>query len=558
VDKRFLYTILLCMGIFFLWTAVVYPALWPKPKGTPSPAPTPAPPPPSAQPPPVVRPPEPVEEAGAVEPIVLQTRRYRAVFDNRGAVLRELDVLHENEWIPLLEPSSVRAPSFYIDGLGHNWKVPSTDVKNHTVRFVTSLRGLEYEKIFVLADPESDTGRHAFRVDLIVRNVSDQEQTAGVRMVAFNGIRRDSDYRYESYLYGFWGTQTSGPDIGFKGNSFSWADTHKQATQQAGRLAAGIQNRYFALILIPENPMNVHSYHAEGMGESELKESAGFKNIKLRLETSSIPLAKGGSPMLYTFHVYAGPIRDLELREAPRPIASLLDYTGPNFVASIILGVLNFFHNLIGGYGVAIVLTTLFVRVCLFWLNKNSQVSMFRMSQLSPKLEALKLKYANDPQRMSQEQWKLFREEKISPLSGCLPVLLQLPIFLAMYSVLDQSVDLRHQPFLWFNDLSQPDKLVDFGRKVFWELESINLLPILMTIVWFVQAKMAPKSKDPQMQMNQKMMQWMPVLFGVMCYNLAAGLSWYFLFNALFSMAEQRLIKKYFLAQPEPAKVGGA
>lgn len=230
-------------------------------------------------------------------------------------------------------------------------------------------------------------------------------------------------------------------------------------------------------------------------------------------------------------------------------------------MCSAILGILNFFAGLVGGpwkYGIAIILTTLFVRVCLFYLNKKSQMSMYRMSQLAPKMEALKLKYKDDPQKLGQEQWKLFREEKISPLSGCLPMLLQFPVFIAMYSVLEMSSDLRHQPFLWFDDLSQPDRLIQFGGKVFWDIESFNLLPILMTIIWILQAMMAPKSKDPQMQMNQKMMQWMPLLFGFMCYNLAAGLSWYFLINALLGIAETKIIKKYFLPKPPPETTSGS
>jgi YidC/Oxa1 family membrane protein insertase len=128
----------------------------------------------------------------------------------------------------------------------------------------------------------------------------------------------------------------------------------------------------------------------------------------------------------------------------------------------------------------------------------------------------------------------------------------QLPIFIGMYSVLDISVDLRHSPFLWISDLSQPDRLVPFGRTIsllFFRLDAINLLPIVMTITWTLQSMMAPKSQDPQMQMQQRMMMFMPILFGFLCYDLASGLSWYFLVNSLLGMAEQKLIKKVFLKE---------
>lgn len=553
MDKRFFLTILLCMGIFFLWSAVIQPWIWPKPKAVPPPAaPAPAPVVKPAETP-VVKPAEAIPEAKPLDPIPLETERFVAVFHNRGAVLDELYVKHGAEKIKLIESTRKRVSSFYIEGLGHYWEKSAQTPTSIT--FKTQKGGLEYEKEFVLAPPGKDAGLHVFQVNLKIRNISDSNQDAKIAMFAFNGIVRDSDYRYESYLQGYWGVQPSNGPVAFK--SYDWAHTHEQPKQDAGRVACALKNRYFALVLMTPAPQSVESYEPQGMGPDELQESQGFKNIKLKLETTSITIAKGGSPLDLNFQVYAGPIHHPELEEAPRPIGNLLDYTGFDFIGIFILGILNFFKGIFGSYGVAIIFTTIAMKLCLFLLNKKSQVSMFKMSQLSPKIEALKLKYANDPQKLGQEQWKLFREEKISPVSGCLPMLIQLPIFLAMYSVLDISVDLRHQPFLWFSDLSQPDRLVDFGHKIFWEVESLNLLPILMTIVWVAQSMMAPKSKDPQMQMNQKMMQFMPLLFGVMCYNLAAGLSWYFLFNALLGMAEQRLIKKFFL-KPSGAPLIGA
>src|SRR5687768_14696742 len=127
-------------------------------------------------------------------------------------------------------------------------------------------------------------------------------------------------------------------------------------------------------------------------------------------------------------------------------------------------------------------------------------------------------------------------------------MLLQMPIFIAMYSVFEMSVELRDQPFLWMQ-LHEPDKLIDWTGNfvvplVGLQLDAFNLLPIIMTITWFLQSWFAPRSPDPQMAAQQKMMLAMPVVFGLMCYNLASGLSLYFFVNSLLSMTEQKLIKK--------------
>jgi YidC/Oxa1 family membrane protein insertase len=131
-----------------------------------------------------------------------------------------------------------------------------------------------------------------------------------------------------------------------------------------------------------------------------------------------------------------------------------------------------------------------------------------------------------------------------------------MPIFIGMYSVFEMSIDLRQAPFLaWIDDLSQPDRLLGPMSKPFvipllitdLTIEALNVLPILMTITWFLQAYFTPRSPDPQMAQQQKMMMWMPIIFGLTCYGLASGLSLYFLANSLLSMGEQKIIKKYIL-----------
>jgi YidC/Oxa1 family membrane protein insertase len=482
-----------------------------------------------------------LELAQAIAPFVLKTPHLIAKFDNQGAVLDELSVIHENEEILMIESTKVRPRSFYIEGMGHHWsEVERTPTG---VRYATRSQVFAYEKAFSL-----DPARHVLKFKLTVKNLSDKEQAPKIEMFALNGIHRDSDYRYDSYLTGFWG-KDQGDHIEF--THYPWSGTLTTPSEESGIAAVGLKSRYFALALMPES-MRVKWYWPQGMGQKELEEAKEFRNIKMFLGLAPVAIPPKNSTT-YAFDLYAGPIRHRELSETKRPLTDLFDPVGPNFVGEAILGLLVFFFGIFKSFGFAIIFTTLVVRLSLFYLNKKSQVSLYRMSQLSPKLEALKAKHKDDPQKMSQEQWKLFREEKINPAAGCLPMFIQLPILIALWSVFEIAVDMRRQPFLWFDDLSQPDRLIPFGGKIFWEVDSLNLLPILMTIVWVIQSMMAPKSKDPQMQMNQKMMQIMPVFFGVLCYNLAAGLSWYMLVSALLGILEQKIIKKYFLPKAKPA-----
>jgi YidC/Oxa1 family membrane protein insertase len=191
-------------------------------------------------------------------------------------------------------------------------------------------------------------------------------------------------------------------------------------------------------------------------------------------------------------------------------------------------------------------------------LSLKSQKNAQQMQALSPKIQALKERYKDDQQKYGVEQMRLFKENGVNPVAGCLPLFIQMPIFIGMYSVFEMSIDLRHSPFLfWIKDLSEPDRL--FGP---WtpivipmiitdiRIDAFNLLPILMTITWFLQAYFTPRSPDPQMAQQQKMMMWMPIVFGMTCYGLASGLSLYFLSNSLLSMAEQKIIKKYILKIP--------
>jgi YidC/Oxa1 family membrane protein insertase len=230
-----------------------------------------------------------------------------------------------------------------------------------------------------------------------------------------------------------------------------------------------------------------------------------------------------------------------------------------SLISKAVIAVLDLFYGFFGNMGVAIILLTLCVRTLMFPITRRSQTAMARhsknMARVKPKLDALKEKYGNDRNVFAQKQMELMKAEKVQlvPVGGCLPMLLQIPIFFGLFSAIRFDYDLRHAPFLWCEDLSVPDRLIALSKPWVFDdcclpmpisIDGLNIFPILMIGAMFVHQLGMPKAADPQMQQQQKMMMFMPIFFGFLMYGYAAGLSLYWLSSSLFGIFEQRVIKK--------------
>ncbi len=228
-------------------------------------------------------------------------------------------------------------------------------------------------------------------------------------------------------------------------------------------------------------------------------------------------------------------------------------------VSKAVIWLLSFFTGLLGSTGLAIILLTVCVKIVMFPITRKSQTSMHihgkKMAKLKPKIEALKERYKNDPQKLQKAHMALLKESdtKLLPLGGCLPMLLNIPVFFGLFSAIRFDYELRHASFLWCTDLSMPDRFIPwdpFSLPCFCGpglvIAGLNILPLLMIAAMFFHQMGMPKSPDPQMQQQQKMMMFMPLMFGVFMYAYAAGLSVYWLSSSLFGIFEQRVIKKLF------------
>ncbi len=250
-------------------------------------------------------------------------------------------------------------------------------------------------------------------------------------------------------------------------------------------------------------------------------------------------VGKGSSGMGYTgvmvtqpeekFLVYAGPKEYDRLKALDQNLSQAVDFGWFTFIAKPLFVALKYFHSIVKNWGWAIIILTVIVKLLFAPLTHKSQKSMKRMQKLQPMFAELKEKYKGDPARMNQEMMALYKTHKVNPMGGCLPMLIQIPVFVALYNVLNLSVELRQAPFgLWLTDLSAKDPYY--------------ILPVLMGLSMLVMQRMTPSSMD---SMQNKIMMFMPVMLTFMFISLPSGLVLYFTVSNLLSMAQQFYINKY-------------
>jgi len=246
------------------------------------------------------------------------------------------------------------------------------------------------------------------------------------------------------------------------------------------------------------------------------------------------------SSATYTYKVYFGPKKLTILQTADHDLARAINFGWFDILAKPMLWLLNFFNGFIGNYGIAIILVTILIKASFWPITQKGMKSMKNMQKLQPKVAKLKEKYKDDPTKMNQEMMAMYKTYKVNPVGGCLPMIIQIPFFFALYRVLMAAIELRHAPFmLWINDLSAPDRLM-IGFDIPY-IHGIPVLTLLMGASMYLQQKMTPTTADPT---QAKIMQFLPVIFTFMFINFASGLVLYWFVNNLLSILQQQLINR--------------
>lgn len=312
-----------------------------------------------------------------------------------------------------------------------------------------------------------------------------------------------------TYLGGAWGT----PNMPYNKLKFSnFNDGELTTTSDKGWV--GMVQHYFVSAWAPND--HARKFFSRS---TEQDNYIGYSNV------IDVPQ---GRQITLNDTLYAGPKVQEQLKTVATGLDKTVDYGFLWPISKPLFILLENIHKLLGNWGWSIIALTLIVKISLMWISNKSYYSMAKMRQIAPRLEKLKTEFGDDRMKMSQEMMKIYKEEKVNPMAGCLPILLQMPIFLALYWVLVESVELRHAPWiLWIKDLSAMDP---------W-----FILPIFMGITMFVQQQLNPQPTDP---MQAKVMKIMPLIFAAFMLFFPAGLVLYWTVNNLFSMAQQHIINK--------------
>ncbi|MDM1765654.1 membrane protein insertase YidC [Acinetobacter sichuanensis] len=319
-----------------------------------------------------------------------------------------------------------------------------------------------------------------------------------------------------TFLGGAWGT----PDEHYNKLKFANFSEEKLDTQAKGGWVAVVQH-YFVSAWIPGH-FGGQEYTAK---LESRKSSDGMNIIGFTSPTINVP---AGKAMSIDATFYAGPKIQSELKDLAVGLNQTVDYGWLWPIAKLLFMGLQMFHNVVGNWGWSIILLTVLVKLILWPLSSKSYRSMAKMRVIAPEMQRMKEEFGEDRMRFSQEMMALYKREQVNPLSGCLPLLLQMPIFLALYWVLMESVELRHAPWmLWIQDLSAMDP---------W-----FILPLLMGVTMFVQQSLNPQPADP---MQAKVFKIMPIMFTVFMLFFPAGLVLYWIVNNSITILQQWFINK--------------
>jgi YidC/Oxa1 family membrane protein insertase len=341
-------------------------------------------------------------------------------------------------------------------------------------------------------------------------------------------------------------------------------------------LWAGATSNYFGAIVQPDTPgqidkVQIHCPNPDAVADERV--------VALDFQTADLALAPGSSADV-PLSVFFGP-KERDLFEGdffgvyPRDYNQLLSSSSGfcgicalPWLVDRLIDLLRFFHFILRDWGLAIIALVVLVRAILHPISKHSQVSMLRLQKMGPEMERLKKKYGDDKEALSKAQMEMHKEMGITPFLGCLPMFLQMPIWIALYSALQNDIALRQAPFLWgltwIHDLARPDRLITWSQHPFtvpflgMKLVSLNILPLCVAVVMFLQQKLQPQppSLTPEQESQQKMMRYMSLAFSLFFYWMPSGLNLYILTSSTIAIFESKIIRKHIKEREEREKAG--
>ncbi len=337
------------------------------------------------------------------------------------------------------------------------------------------------------------------------------------------------------------------------------ADVNKERVEEWSKPIqyAGVDVQFFAALIVPTGDQVARqSFATITPTVVTLDQESERSDISLELKSPGFDIPADGL-VQHDFEMYLGP-KSLELL-APFKADSIIDYGWFGSISKLMVSLLRTFHGWGIHYGIAIIMLTILVRGMMFPISRKQAASSKKMKDLQPQLTAIREKHKDDKQKLAKAQMDLYREADFNPFAGCLPVFLQLPIFISLYQALNNWVDLRMASFLWIDNLAAPDALFDmgqFGIDLPFLGSDFNLLPLITVVLFYAQQKMfMPPPTTDEMAMQQKMMNFMMIFMGFLFYRVPAGLCVYFIASSAWGMSERKLLEFLPEKPVDPEKI---
>ena len=461
------------------------------------------------------------------EEYVAETDRFVFTFSNIGGAIKRIalkeyaDKETKSPYVLMdIDDPRYFTGAFNLTGAAAALNAPYTrKIDGPRVIYTLPLGDIHITKIFTLHNYND-----YIELRVIIRNASERQIRDDPRIVVGANIEK-KDAMAQRYVA-----------VSAKVSGKLIRDT-RNATRAGDISWAALNNKYFCIAVRP--------YQLAGKAITESLK-AGY--IACAIESAPVNLYPG-SETTQQFLYYIGPLDSKRIEEVDVTLKEVVNYGFFDKISKILLKILGFFHRILRSWGVAIIMLTVLVNFIMYPLTRKSYRSMRAMQELQPHIDKLRSMHKDNPQKLNKELMELYRQYKVNPLGGCLPIFLQMPIFISLYHALMRSIDLKGASFLWIKDLSKPDAVpLPFSLPVIGN--SINVLPIFMMVAMIFQQKLSMSNRSSEMSEQQKqqqnMMLLMPIIFVAIFYSLPSGLVLYWVINTILMTAHQYTIKKSF------------
>ncbi|VAX37477.1 Inner membrane protein translocase and chaperone YidC, long form [hydrothermal vent metagenome] len=454
---------------------------------------------------------------------VVESEKLSVRFSNMGGSLKGVDIKEYGATLPITDITHISGYEDYIFSL-------ESDLG---LNIVYSYEDADYKisKIYEISPDD-----YTIQAEIKIYNKTDSSRLDNINIEGFSIStsrldKKDKDYMRDRALleYVIYSSE------GFQRKNKAFKFSHKEKKEVEGGVQwIGFRDRYFSALIKPH--FDVSNYSINPLNDKKLIISMAVKDIKVT-PGASVSLAST---------IYFGPEKtgvlkkyDLEFEKIKR----YYKFGVFDVIAKLISNIMNMLYKIFHNWGVCIIFISIIIYFSMYPMTMRSMQSMRKMQAIQPKLISLKEKNKNSPQKLNKEMMELYKKHGVNPVGGCLPMVLQLPVFIGLYQVLWRSVSFKGASFLWIKDLSAPDRLFALPFSIPFLGSDFNILPILMIFIMAFQQKLTAKNMvatTPEQKAQQKMMATiMPLLMGVIFYKFASGLTLYFTMFYLFSTLTQ-------------------